>query len=130
MEREGHFADELHPNETGAATRHFREDTRKLSEYFEKAKGVGVLATADAQGKVNLAVYSRPHFLDSNDDNTVAFIMADRLSHANIVANPHAAYSFHEDGEGYYGNWPVLYLSRGTHQVPHHHGDSHQEAAL
>lgn len=75
----------------------------KLSEYFEKAKGVGVLATADAQGKVNVAIYSRPHFLDSNDDNTLAFIMADRLSHANVAANPHAAYSFHEDGEGYVG---------------------------
>lgn len=29
----------------------------KLSEYFENAKGVGVLATADAGGKVNTAVY-------------------------------------------------------------------------
>lgn len=75
----------------------------KLSEYFEKAKGVGVLATADAEGKVNTAIYSRPHFLDPNDDRTLAFIMADRLSHANVQANPHAAYSFIEDGEGYRG---------------------------
>lgn len=75
----------------------------KLNEYFEKAKGVGILATADGEGKVNVAVYSRPHFLDPNDENTLAFIMADRLSHANIEANPHAAYSFIEDGEGYCG---------------------------
>jgi hypothetical protein len=84
----------------------------KLSEYFEKARGVGVLATADAQGKVNVAIYSRPHFLDPDDENSLAFIMADRLSHANVVANPHAAYSFHEDGEGYSGRRLVLTKAR------------------
>ena len=52
----------------------------ELIEYFKKSEGIGVLATADAQGKVNVAIYSRPHFLDPNDDNTLAFIMADRLS--------------------------------------------------
>ena len=46
-----------------------------LKDYFENAKGVGVLATADADGKVNVAVYARPHFLDSEDDKTAAFIM-------------------------------------------------------
>ena len=35
-----------------------------LKEYFDKAKGYGVLATADAAGKVNMAVYARPHVLD------------------------------------------------------------------
>jgi hypothetical protein len=75
----------------------------KLSEYFEHAKGVGVLATADATGKVNTAVYSRPHFLNPEDDGTVAFIMADRLCHANIQANPYASYLFIEEGEGYVG---------------------------
>jgi hypothetical protein len=75
----------------------------KLSEYFENTKGVGVLATVDAGGKVNTAIYARPHFLDPNDDNTIAFIMGDRLSHANIQANPHASYLFMEEGEGYVG---------------------------
>ena len=42
----------------------------KLSEYFEHVRGIGVLATADAQGKVNVAVYARPHFLDEDDDTT------------------------------------------------------------
>ena len=75
----------------------------KLSEYFENAKGMGVLATADAEGRVNTAIYSRPHFLDPNDENTVAFIMADRLCHANVQANPHASYLFIEEGDGYVG---------------------------
>ena len=72
----------------------------KLSEYFEKTKGTGVLATADASGQVDAAVYARPHFLD---EQTVAFIMADRLSHRNLQSNPHAAYLFIEHSEGYRG---------------------------
>ena len=75
----------------------------KLSEYFENAKGTGVLATADADGKVNMAIYSHPHFLDANDDKTIAFIMADRLCHANVQANPHASYLFMEEGKDYLG---------------------------
>ena len=74
-----------------------------LREYFENVKGLGVLATADASGRVNAAVYARPHFMDAGDENTVAFIMADRLNHANIQANPHAAYLFVEEGQGYKG---------------------------
>jgi hypothetical protein len=75
----------------------------KLSEYFENAKGVGVLATADAEGKVNTAIYSRPHFLKPGDDDTITFIMADRLCHANVQINPRASYLFIEEGEGYVG---------------------------
>ncbi len=71
-----------------------------LSEYFESANGLGVLATASADGQVDLAVYARPHVLAKD---TVAFIMADRLSHANLQSNPRAAYLFREDGEGYRG---------------------------
>ena len=71
-----------------------------LSEYFEQTKGMGILATADSAGQVDAAVYARPHFLD---EQTVAFIMADRLSHRNLQSNPHAAYLFVEHGEGYKG---------------------------
>jgi len=67
----------------------------KLSEYFENAKGVGVLATADSSGKVNAAIYGRPHFMD---EQTIAFIAADKLTHANLQSNPHAAYIFKENG--------------------------------
>ena len=71
-----------------------------LSEYFEKTKGTGILATADAAGQVDAAAYARPHFLDGQ---TVAFIMADRLSHRNLQSNPHAAYLFREGTGGYTG---------------------------
>ena len=71
-----------------------------LESYFESAEGFGVLATADRCGKVDAAVYSRPHFLSRS---TVAFIMAGRLTHANLATNPHAVYLFHERGPGYKG---------------------------
>ena len=79
----------------------------KLSEYFEKKRGRGVIATADPEGRVGVAVYARPHFID---EKTVAFIMADRLMHKNVQSNPHAAYLFLESGDRYVGK--RLYLTK------------------
>jgi len=79
----------------------------KLSEYFEKKTGTSVLATADDKGMVNVAIYSRPHFMD---EETIAFIMADRLTHNNLQSNPHAAYLFIESGDKYVGK--RLYLTK------------------
>ena len=72
----------------------------ELKEYFEKEKGMGVLATSDSKGKVDVAVYAKPHFMD---DGTIAFIMADKLSHHNLESNGHAAYLFKQEGPGYKG---------------------------
>lgn len=71
-----------------------------LKDYFEKTQGIGVLATADKSGRVDVAIYSRPHILD---DGSVAFIMRDRLTHNNLKSNPSAAYLFIERGPGYKG---------------------------
>ena len=71
-----------------------------LKEYFETNKGLGILSTADSQGKVDAAIYSRPHFME---DGTMALVMRDRLSHTNLQSNPHAMYLFKEDGPGYKG---------------------------
>ena len=79
----------------------------KLSEYFEKKRGRGVIATADAKGNVGIAVYARPHVLD---EKTLVFIMADRLMHKNLESNPHAAYLFLESGDRYVGK--RLYLTK------------------
>ena len=72
----------------------------RLSEYFENNRGRSVLATADAKGMVDLAIYSKPHIID---EETVAFVMLDHLSHANLKTNPHAAFLFVEEGEKYTG---------------------------
>ncbi|MEJ2164629.1 MAG: pyridoxamine 5'-phosphate oxidase family protein [Desulfobacterales bacterium] len=71
-----------------------------LKEYFEGTKGLGVLSTADGDGKVDSAIYARPHFME---DGTLAMIMRDRLSHHNLQSNPHANYLFKEEGPGYRG---------------------------
>jgi hypothetical protein len=78
-----------------------------LKAYFEQTDGMGVLATADASGKVNAAIYGRPHFIDNQ---SVAFIMADRLTHANLQTNGSAVYLFGESGDRYAGR--RLYLTR------------------
>ena len=71
-----------------------------MQEYFENRQGVGVLSTADNDGKVDAAIYAKPHVLA---DGTIAFIMRDRLTHKNITANPYAVYLFIENAGGYKG---------------------------
>jgi len=79
----------------------------KLEEYFDIKKGIGVLSTADSEGKVDAAIYARPHFME---DGSLAIIMRDRLSHHNLQSNPHATYLFKEEGSGYSGK--RLFLTR------------------
>ena len=78
-----------------------------LKEYFDTTKGLGVLATADAEGKVDVALYARPHVME---DGNPAFIMRDRLSHSNLMGNPNATFLFVEEGPGYRGK--RLYLTK------------------
>jgi hypothetical protein len=78
-----------------------------LSEYFESVKGLGILATADSDGVVDLALYVKPYVID---ETTVAFVMQERLTHQNLKTNPYAAYMFIEQGEGYAGK--RLYLTK------------------
>ncbi len=79
----------------------------RLREYLAQAGGVGVLSTADGDGKVDAAIYAQPHCLD---DGTVAFIMRDRLTHHNLQENPYATYLFMAPGGGYRG--VRLYLKK------------------
>jgi hypothetical protein len=72
----------------------------EMNDYFESTHGTGVLATADSQGRVDAAIYSRPHIFD---DGSVGFVMRERLTHHNLQSNPHAAYLFIEEGTGYGG---------------------------
>jgi hypothetical protein len=78
-----------------------------LKEYFENNKGLGVIATADENGKVDMAIYSRPHVIDKE---TIAFIMTDKLTHKNLQSNSYASYMFVETGKGYKGK--RLYLEK------------------
>ncbi|MFZ3047686.1 MAG: pyridoxamine 5'-phosphate oxidase family protein [Desulfatirhabdiaceae bacterium] len=77
----------------------------KLKNYFENTRGTGVMSTADKDGRVDSAIYSRPHVME---DGLLAFIMRDRLTHSNLQSNPHAAYLFVEQGQGYQGKRLIL----------------------
>lgn len=78
-----------------------------LQEYFHDVPGHGILATANAQGQINMAMFARPHVMD---DGLLAFIMPHRLTHANLQENPNAAYLFWEENAGYRGK--RLYLTK------------------
>ena len=78
-----------------------------LKDYFAETNGIGVLSTADTAGKVDAAIYARPHVAD---DNSLVFIMRERLTHHNVQLNPSAVYLFVEAGPGYRG--VRLYLSK------------------
>ena len=71
-----------------------------LKEYLQSVSGKGVLSTADEDGKIDAAIYSKPHILEND---TLAFIMRDYLTHSNLGKNPYATYLFVEDGPHYKG---------------------------
>ena len=78
-----------------------------LKKYFSEQSGVGVLSTADSEGRVDAAIYARPHFME---DGRLAMIMRDRLTHKNLQKNPYAAFLFMENSPGYQG--VRLYLKK------------------
>ena len=71
-----------------------------LNDYLNNVTGRGILATADGAGRVDAAIYAKPHTLE---DGSLAFIMRDHLTHSNTRENPYATYLFIEDGRGYRG---------------------------
>jgi hypothetical protein len=92
-----------------------------LREYFQGNKGTGVISTSDGEGKVNSAIYSRPYVLD---EDTVVFIMADRLTRKNLTVNPRAVFLFLEAGSGFSGKRLAITLTKeGT-------GDDESDTAL
>jgi hypothetical protein len=72
----------------------------KLKDYLEEKRGISILSTADRNGKITTAIYSKPRFLE---DNAIAFVMRERLTYHNLQTNPHAAFMFIEESAGYQG---------------------------
>ena len=71
-----------------------------LNDYFSGKSGFGVISTSNNQGEVNSAVYAKPHIIDNN---TIAFIMRDKLTRKNVNENPQAHYMFIEHNHGFHG---------------------------
>jgi hypothetical protein len=71
-----------------------------LKEYLDRKDGKSILSSANDDGMVTSAIYSKPHVFD---DGTIAFIMRERLTHENLKSSPYASYMFIEEGYGYKG---------------------------
>lgn len=71
-----------------------------LARYFDENDGIGVLGTYQADGAVDLAVYSKPIVID---ENTIALVMKQRHSHQNLKTHLQAAYLFLVQGSDYKG---------------------------
>ena len=78
-----------------------------LKKYFAAQHGTGIISTADGRGRVNSAIYARPHV---QNDGSLAMIMRERLTHKNLQENPYAAFLFIENTPGHQG--VRLYLKK------------------
>lgn len=70
-----------------------------LAELFTNP-GLGVMSTSSSDGKVNSAVYARPHVID---ETTLVWGMTDKRTYQNLTRNRHAAFLFKTNGPGYNG---------------------------
>ncbi|MBC8018503.1 MAG: pyridoxamine 5'-phosphate oxidase family protein [Verrucomicrobia bacterium] len=80
----------------------------KLSELFSNS-GLGVMSTSSSDGKVNSAVYARPHVID---ETTLVWGMTDKRTYQNLTRNRHAAYLFKASTTGFSGVRLALELIR------------------
>ena len=71
----------------------------KLSELFTHP-GLGVMSTSSSDGRVNNAVYARPHVID---ETTLVWGMADKRTYQNLTRNRHAAFLFKTSSPGFSG---------------------------
>lgn len=70
-----------------------------LAELFTNP-GLGVMSTSSSDGKVNSAIYARPHVID---ETTLVWGMTDKRTYQNLTRNRHAAFLFKTGGPGFTG---------------------------
>jgi hypothetical protein len=70
-----------------------------LAELFTQP-GLGVMSTSSSEGKVNNAVYARPHIINAT---TLVWGMTDKRTYQNLTRNRHAAFLFKTNGPGFNG---------------------------
>jgi len=79
-----------------------------LTELFTNS-GLGVMSTSSSDGKVNSAVYARPHVID---ETTLVWGMTDKRTYQNLTRNRHAAFLFKTSSPGFSGVRLALELIR------------------
>jgi len=70
-----------------------------LAELFTHP-GLGVMSTSSSEGKVNNAVYARPHVIN---ETTLVWGMTDKRTYQNLTRNRHAAFLFKTNDPGFNG---------------------------
>jgi hypothetical protein len=71
-------------------------DRKKLMEMFNRKTRIGVLATSNAQGDVNTAVFGSPRMID---ENTVIMAIGNNRSFKYLQENPKASFIVVEPGD-------------------------------
>lgn len=71
----------------------------KLADLFTRP-GLGIMSTSSSDGKVNSAVYARPHVID---ETTLVWGMTDKRTYQNLTSNPQAAFLFKTSDPGFSG---------------------------
>lgn len=79
-----------------------------LAELFTHP-GLGVMSTSSSDGKVNSAIYARPHVID---ETTLVWGMTNKRTSRNLTRNRHAAFLFKTSGPGFNGVRLALELIR------------------
>lgn len=79
-----------------------------LAELFINP-GLGIMSTSSSDGRVNSAVYAKPHVID---ETTLVWGMADKRTWQNLSRNRHAAFLFKTSGPGFNGVRLALELIR------------------
>ena len=85
-----------------------------LAELFQQ-NGLGVIATAAADGSVNTAVYARPHIID---ENTMVWGMTEGRTYRNVSESPQASFLFKTSGPGFSGVRLALELVKTEESGP------------
>ncbi|WP_292518280.1 pyridoxamine 5'-phosphate oxidase family protein [Methanoculleus sp.] len=68
----------------------------RLMEYFNKQPRIGLLSTANGDGKVDAAVFGSPMMVD---EKTVVMGIGENRTFAYLQENPNAVYTIVEQGE-------------------------------
>jgi hypothetical protein len=69
--------------------------SKQLMEYFNKQPRLGILSTADKNGKVNSGYFGSPRMID---EKTIFMGLGKNRTFANLQENPHACFLIMEPG--------------------------------
>ncbi|MDK2889595.1 MAG: hypothetical protein PWR21_226 [Methanoculleus sp.] len=68
----------------------------RLMDYFNKQPRIGILSTANKEGKVDAAIFGSPMMVD---EKTVVMGLGENRTFAYLQENPNAVYTIVESGE-------------------------------